>query len=476
MPSLLVSLAVLGTLAVSPAGNPAVQAPPAFVDSINSYISAEMRRQQIPGLSVAVLRGDSVLLARGYGFSNVELRVPASDSTIYQSGSVGKQFTAALVAMLAQQGRFRLEDPVTRWLSEGVGVWDSISVRHLLTHTSGIGEYTDSTFDYRKDYSENQLVRFAASRPLDFSPGTRWAYSNTGYLLLGVLVHRMTGRFYGDVLRDLIFEPAGMRSARIISEADIVPNRAAGYQLAKGRLRNQDWVAPSLNTTADGSLYLSLNDMIAWARSLNRERVPDSRVLRSAWQPVRLNDGRLFPYGFGWDLTDQRGHPRIGHTGAWQGFKTAIHRYPEFQLTVIVLANLAQAEAGSIAEAVAGILHPALRPPHRLSQPLPGPLPPEKADRLLRRLAGGDDAEVVTPGLRRFLSPAARTEFAEVLKRAPTWAALGCDQVGRRKMVWLGGAVERMCYNRGIGPTEQMILTTFYTGDWKVAHLNMSRY
>jgi CubicO group peptidase (beta-lactamase class C family) len=463
-------------LAGSLASLPEIQAAPVPTDSVSGYLAAEMRRQRIPGLSVAVLRGDSVMLARGYGFANVELRTSAADSTIYQSGSVGKQFTAAMVVMLSQQGRFRLDDPVTRWLPEGAGVWDSITVRHLLTHTSGVGEYTDSTFDYRKDYTEAQLVRLAASRRLDFSPGARWSYSNTGYLLLGVLVHRVTGRFYGDVLRDLIFQPLGMRTARIISEADIVPNRAAGYQLVKGQLKNQEWVAPSLNTTADGSLYLSLNDMLPWAVSLNHGRIPDPTVLRAAWQPVRLKDGGLFPYGFGWDLADQRGHGRIGHTGAWQGFKTAIHRYPEFQLTVIVLANLASAEAGSIAEGVAGVVEPALQPPHRFTAPLPGPLPPQGTDRLLEQLAGGRDAAVVTPGLHRFLSAAARTELGQQLKRTTTWTALGCDAVSRRKMVWLGAPVERICYTRGIGPAEQVIVTVYYTRDWKAAHLDTNRY
>jgi CubicO group peptidase (beta-lactamase class C family) len=463
-------------LARSLAGLPEIQAAPVPSDPISRYLAAEMGRQRIPGLSVAILRGDSVMIARGYGFANVELRVPATDSTIYQSGSVGKQFTAAIVVMLSQKGRFRLEDPVTRWLPEGAGVWDSITVRHLLTHTSGIGEYTDSTFDYRKDYTEDQLVRFAASRPLDFSPGTRWSYSNTGYLLLGVLVHRVTGRFYGDVLRDLIFQPLGMRSARIISEADIIPNRAAGYQLVNGKLRNQEWVAPSLNTTADGSLYLSLNDMVPWAVSLNRGRIPDSTVLRAAWQPVRLKDGSLFPYGYGWDLTEQRGHGRIGHTGAWQGFKTAIQRYPEFQLTVIVLANLASAEAGSIAEGIAGIVEPELRPPHRFTAALPGPVPPQGADRLLQQLAGGSDANLVTSGLHRFLSPAVRIEYGQLLKRLRTWTALGCDAVGQRAMVWLGAPVERACYTRGIGPADQVIVTAYYTRDWKVAHLHTTNY
>jgi hypothetical protein len=191
---------------------------------------------------------------------------------------------------------------------------------------------------------------------------------------------------------------------------------------------------------------------------------------------VRLNDGGLYPYGFGWSLTGQRGHPRIGHTGSWQGFKTALHRYPEFGLAVIVLANLAQAEAGSIAEGVAGVVEPALQPPQRLVAALPGPLPPQPADRLLQRLVRGNDSGVVTPALHRFLSSAARTELRQLLTGASTWTPLGCDDVRRRKIVWLGASIERVCYDRGTGPEEHAIVTAFYTSDWKVAYLETSRY
>ena len=335
--------------------------------AINRYVQAEVDRQRIPGLSIGVLVGDLVIMSRGYGFANLELRVPASDSTIYQSGSMGKQFTAALVEMLVAGHRLRLDDIIARWFPEGRDVWRSVTVRHLLTHTSGIAEYTDSTFDYRKDYTEDDLVKFAASRPLTFAPGTKWSYSNTGYLLLGVLIHRITGQFYGDLLRDSVFRPLGMRAARVISEADIVPNRAAGYELQHGELKNQEWVSPSLNTTADGALYLTVRDLAQWAIALNHRHVVGAALLDTAWTPVRLADGTTYPYGFAWYLIDQHGKPRISHTGSWQGFKTVIARYPGAAggsgLTVIVLANLAEAQVAPIAYAVAGLIDPALRVP-----------------------------------------------------------------------------------------------------------------
>lgn len=446
------------------------------LDSVNHYVAAEVKRQRIPGVSVAILRGDRILLARGFGFANLELRVPASDSTIYQSGSVGKQFTAAAVVMLSEQGRLSLDDRITKWLREGKGIWDSITVRHLLTHTSGIAEYTDSTFDYRKDYTEDQLVGFAASRPLDFPPGERWSYSNTGYLLLGVLIHRVTGRFYGEVLQDLIFSPTGMGTTRIISEADIIPNRSAGYQLVHGRIKHQDWVSPSLNTTADGALYFSVKDLARWAIALNHRRIPSARVLDLVWSPVRLNDGGRFPYGLGWDLTEQRGHRRIGHTGAWQGFRAAIYRYPEFDLTVAVLANLAEAESGAIAQGIAGIMEPALQPPQLLPAPLASPSPPLPIPELLDRIAGSADSNAITPGLGRFLIGGARGELHQTLQKAGAWTFLGCDEVAARRISWLGGEVERICYVRSATPGQHTVVSLFYTGDWRATYIDPQTY
>ncbi|MEO8090477.1 MAG: serine hydrolase domain-containing protein [Gemmatimonadales bacterium] len=445
------------------------------LDSISRYVASEMRRQQIPGLSVAILRGDTILLARGYGFANLELRVPASDSTVYQSGSLGKQFTAAGVGMLARQGRLNIEDRITRWFPEGKGVWDSITVRHLLTHTSGIPEYTDSLIDLRKDYTEEQLVTLAASRPLDFPPGDTWSYSNTGYAILGALIRRVTGQFYGDVLQQLIFAPLGM-GTRIISEADIIPNRSAGYRLVEKQVKNQEWVSPSLNTTADGALYLTANDLAKWAVALNHRQLPDGRVLDAAWTPARLNDGGAVPYGFGWDLSDQRGHRRVGHTGAWQGFETVIYRYPEFNLSVVVLTNLAEALPSAIAEGIAGILEPALEPPQRLETPLRGTRPPAAIPALLARVAAGNEAGMVTPGLQRFQRPAMRRELGQMLEKADSWTALGCEPLVGPKERLLGTDVERVCYAKGIGQSGRTVVSVYYTPDWLATYFDYEDY
>jgi CubicO group peptidase (beta-lactamase class C family) len=236
-------------------------------------------------------------------------------------------------------------------------------VRNLLTHTSGIPDYTDGVLDMRKDYTEDDLAKFAFGLPLEFPPGSRWNYSNTGYVLLGVIVHKVSGSFHGDVLATRVFKPLGMTTARVINEADIVPNRAAGYQLEKGEVKNQDWVAPKLNTTADGSLYFSLRDLIAWDAGVRSRAILKPESWEQILRPVQLTSGKTYPYGFGWFLDERGGKPLQHHSGSWQGFKTQLSRFIGDDLSIVVLANLAQASPARIADGVAALIDPALAVP-----------------------------------------------------------------------------------------------------------------
>jgi CubicO group peptidase (beta-lactamase class C family) len=442
------------------------------LDSVERYVRAELARQSIPGLSLAILRGDSVLLSRGFGYANVELRALASDSTIYQSGSVGKQFTAAAVVMLSEEGRLSLDDSISGYFPKSPRTWRGITIRHLLTHTSGIPDYADSTLDLRRDYTEDDLVRLAAKMPLQFRPGQRWSYSNTGYLLLGILIHRVTGAFYGEFLRDRIFAPAGMATTRIISESDIIPNRAAGYRLVDGKLQNQEWVSPSLNTTADGSLYFSVRDLSRWAIALNHKRIPSEAGLEASWTPVRLSDGGTYPYGFGCGVDQQRGFRRIGHGGSWQGFRSSIQRYPDFDLTVVVLSNLAEAEPEAIAQGVAGIVEPKLAAPHLFAEALLGQGSPQPVPYILRAMAIGQDSATVAPGLRRFATRATREGLGRLVTRIQSWTPLGCDSVAGKGISRLGDEIAHICYARGSGAEGNELVSVFFTDDWRVAFLD----
>jgi CubicO group peptidase (beta-lactamase class C family) len=262
-----------------------------------------------------------------------------------------------------EEGKLALDDPLTRFYPEAPAGWDRITVRHLLTHTSGIADYGNTDVDYRKDYGEDEFARVAFGLPLEFPPGTRFSYSNTGYALLGFIVRKVSGRFYGDVLAERVFVPLGMKTARVIGEADIVPNRAAGYELVDGQLKNQSWVSPQLNTMADGSLYLSLLDLVAWDRGLRVRAVLKPESWEQIFTPAILRDGTRTKYGFGWRLFEQAGQKIERHAGAWQGFKTEIARYLGSDLTLIVLCNLAQAEPARFTDGIAALVDPALAKP-----------------------------------------------------------------------------------------------------------------
>lgn len=340
-------------------------APSARADEVDDYVAAELERQRVPGISIAVLRDGELLKAQGYGLANVEHGVPVTATTVFQSGSIGKQFTATLAMLLVEEGKLALDDRLADHIDGAPDAWRDITVRHLLTHTSGLSNAVYEQIDLRRDYTEDELTRAIAALPLDFPPGDRWSYSNSGYVMLGVLIGKVTGTFYGDLLRQKIFAPIGMTAARMISEADIVPNRAAGYRLLDGELKNQDWVSPSLNTTADGALYLTALDMAEWETALAKNELLRPSSLRLMWTPVMLNDGGTADYGFGWDVTEMRGHRVVQHGGRWQGFRTHIARYVDSGLTVVVLTNLSQANPARIAVGIAGLYEPELAPVKR---------------------------------------------------------------------------------------------------------------
>jgi CubicO group peptidase (beta-lactamase class C family) len=291
--------------------------------------------------------------------------------TIFQSGSVGKQFVSAAVMMLVEEGKVGLDDSIVKYFPEAPASWKPILVKNLLSHTSGLAEYEtpDRTgpkgpFYMRLDYTEDELVKRIEELPIEFQPGEKWNYRNTNYVLLGVMIHKLTGKFYGDFLQERIFRPWDMTATRLISELDIIPNRAAGYTQSRGKLRNQEWVSPTFNSTADGTLYYNVLDLAKWDEALYGTSLLRQSSLDRIWTVFRLNDGKPNPahYGFGWGIDQVNGHRIIEHNGAWQGFTCAIARFPDDGVSVVVLTNLAGARPGVIAHEVAGLVNAGLKP------------------------------------------------------------------------------------------------------------------
>jgi CubicO group peptidase (beta-lactamase class C family) len=355
--STLVVVFILGLLSSHPSA-----AHDSLRDRIDEFVRAEQKRQNVPGLAVGVVSHGKVVLAKGYGFANLEHQVPVTTDTLFQSASLGKQFTAMAVMLQVEAGRISLSDSITKYFPDAPATWAPITIRHLLTHASGLRDL-QGLIDERKDYTDAEFARFLYALPLDFPAGLRWSYSNSGYVLLGLLVNRVAGTSYVNVLGEHVFKPAHMKTARGISEEDIIPNRAAGYRLVRGEVKNQRWVSPSLNTTADGSLYFSLKDLLAWDAAVDARALVTQGSWREILTPVKLDSGAPYPYGFGWFLEERDGKPLHQHTGSWQGFKTAYFRFLGDSLSVIVLANLNNADPEAFANGIAAVVDPALAVP-----------------------------------------------------------------------------------------------------------------
>ncbi|MBV8531037.1 MAG: beta-lactamase family protein [Candidatus Eremiobacteraeota bacterium] len=401
-------------LAALPAGTPRPPLTNEQIASIDRFVAAEMSRTHVPGAAVGIYSRGEVLLAKGYGLANVELNVPVKPETIFQSGSVGKQFVSAAIMMLVEEGRVSLNDSISKYFPHAPPSWKPILVKNLLSHTSGLAEYEsdertgpNGPFYLRLDFTERQLLRKIEALPIESPPGVKWDYRNTNYVLLGMLIHKVTGTFYADYLAERIFKPLGMSSTRPISETDIIPNRAAGYQW-DGTLKNQDWVSPTFNSTADGTLYFNVPDLAKWDEALYTTRLLRQSSLDTMWTVYKLRDGKPNPanYGFGWIVATQNGHRLIEHDGAWQGFTCSIQRYPNDSLTVVVLTNLdaANARPEYMATVIAGLADEPLLPQKLTDIPDTQPQIAKSLATLLDTLRAGANARaLVAPDVADYL-------------------------------------------------------------------------
>ncbi|HLK60919.1 MAG TPA: serine hydrolase domain-containing protein [Chthonomonadaceae bacterium] len=337
---------------------------PVRADKVDDYIKRQMETRHIPGVSVAVVRAGKPILLRGYGLANVEANMPATKDTVYQLASVTKQFTATAVMILVQERKISLDAKITTYLSDLPTAWNQVTVRNLLTHTSGIKSYTnipprpDLSTVLRKDRTPMELISTVAEEPLEFPPGERWDYSNTNFILLGVLIEKMSGKSYGDFLKERIFTPLGMTATRVNNLYDIIKNRAAGYSFKDGRLYNGEYVSPTGAFSA-GALVTTVVDMTKWDAALYSDLILPQPVLQQMWRPTKLNNGSFANYGFGWSVDTYYDRKLIEHGGGIPGFSTQICRFVDDKLTIIVLTNLDTGDANTLAKGIASLYLPA---------------------------------------------------------------------------------------------------------------------
>lgn len=303
--------------------------------------------------SVLVAKGPEVLLSKGYGSANLEWDVPNSPTTKFRLGSVTKQFTAASILLLQERGKLNVDDPVKKYMTEAPTAWEKITIYHLLTHTSGIPSFT-SFPEYAKwepfaTTAAEAVARFR-DKPLDFAPGEKWSYSNSGYLLLGYLIERITGSSYEKFVRENIFTPLGMKDSGYDSNSAVIPRRAAGYSQGKDGLENAGFVHMSIPQAA-GALYSTTEDLLKWEQGLFGGKLLSAASLERMITPFKSG------YACGLAVETKDGHKVIQHGGGIEGFNTQLTFYPDDKLTVVVLGNVNGAAPAEIAAKLAAIAH-----------------------------------------------------------------------------------------------------------------------
>ncbi len=447
------------------------------ITAIDQFVAKSMKNRKVPGVQLGIYSRGQILLAKGYGMSNVELSVPVKPEAVFQSGSVGKQFVSAAIMMLVEEGKINLDDSITKYFPNAPAAWKPILVKNLLSHTSGLAEYEspdrtgpNGPFYLRLDFTEDQLVEKIEALPIDFQVGEKWDYRNTNYVLLGIMIHKVTGQFYADFLQERIFKPLGMTATRLISEADIIPNRAAGYELHHGELKNQEWVSPTFDSTADGALYFNVLDIAKWDAALYGTTLLKQSSLDRMWTVFPLNDGKpnSAHYGFGWFMENRNGHHSTEHGGAWQGFTCFILRYPDDNLSVAVLTNLAGGGPGAIAKVVAGLVNPALMPAKLTAIQDDQPKLAEQLKKLLAQIVAGEDVRSqLSAEMASALTPDEARDVQSELK--PLWPP---DSLALVKRIQIG---DRTISAYRVRKGDNVLLVTYELGkDGKVALLGDS--
>jgi D-alanyl-D-alanine carboxypeptidase len=324
----------------------------AHADQVDKYLKSQMQQHRIPGLTLKIIRDGKTIKTAAYGRANLELNVPAKPETVFEIGSITKQFTAAGILMLAQEGKLTVDDKISRHLKGTPEAWANVTIRHLLTHTSGIKSYTGlNGYQLWRHLTQAQFIASIGKEPMEFQPGDSWKYCNTGFNLLGYIIENVSGKDYWDFMSERVFQPLGMQATTNRLLSLVIPNRAAGYEQT-----NHVWINRDSDLTevfAAGAIASTVGDLAKWNASLEGERLLTAASKEQMWTPVKLNDGKTRNYGFGWNVDTENGHKNIGHGGSTSGFSASIQRFPDDRLAVIILTNTDEGIATTLAKKVA---------------------------------------------------------------------------------------------------------------------------
>jgi len=339
-----------------------------IIPKIEEYMAAAEKIDRFSG-TVLVAKDGKPIFSKGYGMANREWDIPNTPQTLFRLGSITKQFTSAAIMLLQERGKLSTTDPICKYVSECPAAWESITIRQVLTHTSGIPNYTDAP-DFAKKaiqpISTNDLLAEYKNKPLDFAPGEKFNYSNSGYHLLGLIVEKASGKSYKDFLQENIFTPLGLKDTGYDSHANIIKHRAAGYKRSGDGFINAAYM-DMLIPFAAGALYSTTEDLLKWEQALYTEKLLTKKSLDEMFTPLKGT------YAYGWNVGKRGNRRSISHGGGIYGFATQLARFPDDKVTVVVLSNVEGASAGAVANNLSAIVFgdPVTLPKQRTAITLP---------------------------------------------------------------------------------------------------------
>ncbi len=323
--------------------------------SADAWAQEALDNGEVAGLSVAVWHDGQLRFAKGYGLADIENDLPATAETVYRIGSITKQFTAAAIMQLIEQGQIGLDNDIGEYV-EFPTDGNRVTVHQLLNHTSGIKSYTGLGEEWTSTIplpaTHESLLGLLSGKPFDFAPGDEWSYNNTGFYLLGVIIENVSGTSYSDYLDAQIFDPLGLDDTTYCDEKKLIARRAEGYENEDGELVNDDPIDMT-QPFAAGALCSNVGDLLRWQRALEAGEVVSAESYDRMTTTAALNDGSDLDYGYGLGVGTLIDHRRIAHGGGINGFVTMASRYPDDDLSVVVLTNTAGSTAAQLEERIA---------------------------------------------------------------------------------------------------------------------------
>ncbi|MFN7172693.1 MAG: serine hydrolase domain-containing protein [Fimbriimonadaceae bacterium] len=346
--SVIAALAALAAVTVSAQPKGLREVPES---AVNEVVERHMKELGIVGLTLGISIEGKPVLVRSWGYSNVEVSTKTEHDSVYEIASLTKQFTASVIHLLAEQGKLSLDDSLRKWLPAGPKEWDPITLRHMISHQSGLVNSSE-TPEFRRlmrmPTQEMKFLQLMRDKPVLFEPGERYHYSNTNFHLLSIVAQRASGKSFEELLETLIFEPAGMTRTQLNDPDKIVPNRTRGYRRVDGKLENAAIMGAGWSR-GSGELLSTVPDLLKWDAALRSGAVLSEKITKQAWRPEPLRDGGKTSYGHGWSITEREGRTYIKHNGSRPGFTAHYSMVKEPAISIVVMMNTYQGRAEQLA-------------------------------------------------------------------------------------------------------------------------------